>query len=221
MTKLIIAIVLTLTSTFANAQLKGSGKTITKNYAFKNFDKLSFEGFNDNIEIEIGKNFKVAITMKETNEKNIQFAYDKNEMELTLKVKAKTGKELYDERDTYQIKISMPEISVLKNLGNSDISVKGIIGRYFRAEANSIGSITCQGSIDQLDVEKSGDGDIIAKKLTAKNAKIKNTGNGNVVVNVSGNLEGHLVGNGDIQNIGKAPFGSKSTKKGNGNLLVN
>jgi len=43
MTKLIIAIVLTFTSIAANAQLKGSGKIITKNYDFKNFN-LSSEG---------------------------------------------------------------------------------------------------------------------------------------------------------------------------------
>jgi hypothetical protein len=219
MTKLISAIVLTLTSTFANAQLKGSGKMVTKNYDYKNFDKLSFEGFNDDIQIEIGASFRVEITMTETNEKNIQFVYDEKEMELSLKVKAKTGKELYDERDTYEIKITMPEISVLKNFGNSDIAVKGIIGRYFKAETSGNGSIICQGTIDLLDVEKVGNGDINAKKLITKNAKIKNTGNGDVLVNVSENLEGNLFGNGNIENIGKAKFNTKSTKKGNARII--
>lgn len=221
MTKLIIAIILTLTSTFAKAQLKGSGKTITKTYDYKNFDKLSFEGFNDNIQIEVGTSYKVEVTMKETSEKNIQFVYDEKETELSMKVEAKTGKELYDERDTYQIKIMMPEISVIKNFSNSDISVKGIIGRYFRAETNGNGSIICQGTIDQLDIEKVGNGDINAKSLLAKNAKIQNAGNGNVIVNIAENLQGNLFGNGDIQNIGKATFNTKSTKKGNGNLIVN
>lgn len=220
MTKLIIVMILALTSTFANAQLKGFGKTITKNYNYQNFDKLSFEGFNDDIQIEIGTSFKVEITMKETEEKNIQFVCDEKEMELSLKVKAKTGKELYDERDTYQIKITMPEISVLKNLGNSDIAVKGIVGRYFRAETSGNGCIICQGSIDLLDVEKVGNGDVNAKKLITKNAKVKNTGNGDVLVNVSENLEGNLYGNGNIRNIGKAKFNSKSTKKGNGDLIT-
>jgi hypothetical protein len=36
-------IVLTLISTFAQAQLKGSGITITKNYDYTNFDKLSLQ----------------------------------------------------------------------------------------------------------------------------------------------------------------------------------
>ncbi|MDI5886897.1 hypothetical protein [Flavobacterium yafengii] len=58
MTKLIIAIVLTLTSTFANAQLKGSGKISTKNYDYKNFDKVYFEDLDGKIEVQIGKSFE-------------------------------------------------------------------------------------------------------------------------------------------------------------------
>ncbi|SHM80776.1 hypothetical protein [Flavobacterium xinjiangense] len=42
MTKLIIAMVLALSSTFVNAQLRGSGKTITKTYNYKNFSKVIF-----------------------------------------------------------------------------------------------------------------------------------------------------------------------------------
>lgn len=217
----LITIAMTLATMIATAQLKGSGKTITKNYDYSNFDKVSFEGFNDDIQIEIGSSFKVVITMKEDNEKNIQFKYNKSEMELALKVKAKTGMELYDERDTYQIKVYMPEISVIKNFGNSNITIKGIIGRYFRVEATGNGDVICSGSIDKFDVEKSGNGNVEAKKFKAINAKISNIGNGDVVVNVSENLEGKLVGNGNIQNLGKAKFNSKSSKKGNGDLISN
>jgi hypothetical protein len=46
MTKIIIAIALTLASTFANAQLKGSGKISTKNYKYRNFDKVAFENLD-------------------------------------------------------------------------------------------------------------------------------------------------------------------------------
>ena len=59
MTKLIIAIVLTLTSIVANAQLKGSGKTITKNYDFKNFNQLSLQDLDGKIEVKAGKKYIV------------------------------------------------------------------------------------------------------------------------------------------------------------------
>ena len=69
MTKLIIAIVLTLTSTFANAQLKGSGKAITKTYDYKNFDKLSFQDLDGKIEVEVGKEFSISVTIDDNLDK--------------------------------------------------------------------------------------------------------------------------------------------------------
>jgi hypothetical protein len=53
----------------------------------------------------------------------------------------------------------------------------------------------------------------------AKKAKVKNIGNGNVVVNVSEEVSGKLFGNGDIINKGQAKFSSNSTKIGNGKLI--
>ncbi len=219
MTKLIIVIVLTLTSTYATAQLKGSGKTVTKNYDYKNFDKLTFEGFNDDVQIQIGNKFNIEITSKEENETNIQFKYNKEEGELILNVEPKTGKELYDETDTHKIKIILPEISVVKNFGNSDITINGIVGRYFRAESNSNGSVICQGAIDFLDIDKIGDGNVDAKKLIAKKAKIRNYGNGDVVVNVSEELTAKATGNGRTVNYGKAKFDAQSSKSGDADFI--
>lgn len=214
----LISFTLLLTTFFLNAQLKGNGNTITKTYDFKNFDKLNFNGFNDDISIEIGNTFSIKIIMKEENEKKLLFNYNENEYELSLNVKPVTGKELYDERDTYQIKITMPEISVLTNTGNANINVTGIIGRYLRVINTGNGDVTCFGTIDELDIEKTGNGDINAKKLITKNAKIKSIGNGNVSVNVLHTLEAQNIGNGDVINYGKAPFNNKSKNKGNGSL---
>ena len=55
MIKFIISIVLALASTFAHAQLKGSGKTVTKTYNYKNFDKVYFEDLDGKIKVEVGK----------------------------------------------------------------------------------------------------------------------------------------------------------------------
>ena len=63
MTKIIIAIVLTLASIIANAQLKGSGKTITKNYDYKNFDNISFQDLDGKIEVKVGKEFGISVTI--------------------------------------------------------------------------------------------------------------------------------------------------------------
>jgi hypothetical protein len=81
------------------------------------------------------------------------------------------------------------------------------------------GNTTLNGTTDQLDIEKIGNGDVISETLVAKKAKVKNIGNGNVVVNVSEEVSGKLFGNGDIINKGQAKFSSNSTKIGNGKLI--
>ena len=45
------------------------------------------------------------------------------------------------------------------------------MGRYFRAESNGNGDITLQGSIDELDIDQAGNGNIYARQLEAKVAK--------------------------------------------------
>lgn len=216
----IITITLALASLLASAQ-KSSSKIVTKTYDYKNFDKLTFIGFNEDITIQVGKEFSIVITLKENSEKNLDFDYNEKEHALSLKIKPSTEKENYKDRNTYKIKITMPEISVLSNTGNGDVSVTGIMGRYFRAEAKGNGNVVCKGTIDELDIEKLGNGDVVAKELKAQKAKVSSTGNGNVMVNVSDVIVAKNVGNGDVTNNGKAKFSSDSKSVGNGKLINN
>lgn len=221
MTKLIIAIVLTLTSTFANAQLKGSGKIISKNYDYKNFDKITLEDLDGKIEVEIGKTWSISITIDDNLENLLNFSENVSENELKVQFKGNKNNQMYIENTNLKIKITMPEISVIKNTGNSDLIVKNIVGRYFRLENTGNGDSKINGTIDVLDIVKTGNGDVIAENLLAKKADLKSTGNGNLIANVSEELAAKLNGNGDIINKGKAKFDSNSKKSGNGKLIIN
>ncbi len=219
MIKLIIAIVLTLTSTFANAQLKGSGKTISKTYDYKNFDKVSFEDIDGKIEVEIGKPWSISVVIDNNLESLLTFSENTSENELKVAFKNNRNNQMYIEDTNVTIKITMPEASVIKNSGNSNITVTGVVGRYFRIEVAGNGDATCSGTVDQLDIEKTGNGDVNAKGINTKNAKIKSLGNGDVVVHVAENLNAKNNGNGDIKNFGKAAFDSSSKSTGNGELI--
>lgn len=89
MTKLIIAIVLTLSSTFANAQLKGSGKIITKNFDYKNFDKLTLEDLDGKIDVEIGKNWSISVTIDVNLENLLSFSENVSENESKINLNFK------------------------------------------------------------------------------------------------------------------------------------
>lgn len=212
---------LTLASTFANAQLKGSGKTITKTYDYKNFDKLSFEDIDGKIEVEIGKTWSISVTIDDNLENLLSFSENVSENELKIQFKGNKNNQMYVEDTNVKIKITMPEVSLIRNTGNSDLTVKNILGRYFRLENTGNGESKISGSIDVLDIVKTGNGDVNAENLVAKKAELKSTGNGNLIANVSEELTAKLSGNGDITNKGKAKFDSKSKKSGNGELIIN
>jgi Putative auto-transporter adhesin, head GIN domain len=221
MTKLIIAIVLILTSTFANAQLKGSGKISTKTYNYKNFDKVSFENLDGKIEVEIGKPWNITVTIDENLENLLVFAENPSENELKVQFKGNKNNQMYIENTNFRIKITMPEASVIKNTGNSNLMVKNVFGNYFRLENTGNGDSKISGTIDTLDINKTGNGDVNTENLMAKKATLKSTGNGDLIVNVSEELSAKLIGNGDIINKGNAKFDSNSKKSGNGDLIVN
>lgn len=124
MTKLIFVIALTLTSIFANAQLKGSGKTVTKSYEFKNFDKLSLQDLDGKIEVEIGKEFSISITIDDNLLPLLSFEETSSENELKIFFKNNTNNNKYIEDTNVKIKITMPKILEIKHSGNSSLIVK-------------------------------------------------------------------------------------------------
>lgn len=63
MIKLILVLALAVTSTFANAQLKGSRKTVTQTYDYQNFTKVDFNNLAGKLEIEVGKPFSITISV--------------------------------------------------------------------------------------------------------------------------------------------------------------
>ena len=219
MKTILITIAMAMASLLASAQLKGSGKISTKTYDFKNFDKVYFENLDGKLEVEIGKSFSINVTIDDNLENIFSIKENATEHELTVSFKNNWNNNKYIEDTNFKIKVTMPEASVIKNIGNSNLNIKNVIGRYFRIENTGNGDTKISGLTDSFDVVKSGNGNIDADKLSAQKAKIKNTGNGDVIVNVSQELNATLNGNGDIKNIGKAKFDNNSKKTGNGDLI--
>jgi hypothetical protein len=139
---------------------------------------------------------------------------------LTIGLKGNFNNKLYVEDTRIKVKVTMPEASVIQHRGNSTLHISGIVGRYFRLENNGNGDASLQGSIDELDVKKDGNGDVSAKNLIAKTAKVKCYGNGNVDVYTQISLTAHGSGNGNVVQFGPGKIDPISGIMGNGSVSV-
>ena len=203
MTKLIIAIVLTLTSIFANAQLKGSGKTVTRTYDYQNFNKVFFDDLDGKLQIEVGKSYGISITIDDNLNDLLSVVENQENKSLTIALKGNKNNRMYIEDTNIKIVITMPYLMEVSNNGNSGLTVTNINSKNFKITNPENGSTTLSGIVDNLEVIDKGNGNLNAEKLIAKKAKIVCRGNGNVRVNVTGEIEQTRTGNGNIVNVSK------------------
>ncbi len=219
MKTILITIAIILFSLFANAQLKGSGKTITKTYDYKNFDKLSFQDLDGKIEVEIGKEFSISVTIDDNLFPLLSFEENNSKNELQLFFKNNVNNKKYIEDTNIKIKIRLPKLLEVDHSGNSTLVITNLSGTNFKLENSGNGTTKISGSINTLEVINKGNGNTKAEKLLSKNAVVKCSGNGNVYVNVSNNCTAKATGNCTVFNYGKAQFDSQSTKSGNARLI--
>ena len=198
--------------------LRGTGKLITKTLDFRDFDKLSFDDVDGKIEVEIGKSFSVKIEIDENLEPLLEVKKESQEGVLSIGLKGNYNNKMYIEDTRIKVKVTMPEASVIQHRGNSNLHVMGIVGRYFRLENSGNGSVTLQGTIDELDIKKNGNGEVKAQGLIAKTAKVKSYGNGNVRVNTQISLMAHGSGNNSVMQFGPGKIDPMSGIMGNGEV---
>lgn len=204
MTKIILAFTMLIATLVASAQLRGSGKTTTKTYDYKNFDKIYFDDLDGKIQIEVGKSYSVSITIDDNLLDLLVVAENSKDNLLTISLKGNNNNKLYIEDTKIKIVITMPFLISVSNNGNSGLTVTNINSKNFKVENPVNGSTTLSGIVDNLDVIDKGNGNLNAVNLLAKKATIICRGNGNVRVNVSETISGKKSGNGNIINIGKA-----------------
>jgi len=219
--QIIIVALFSLFCSFAQAQkgpLRGTGKIVHKRFDFKGFDKISFEDFDGNIEVEVGKPFSIQVEIDENLEPLLLVTKQTDENLLKLGLKGNYNGKLYLENTRIKIKVTMPEASVIAHRGNTNLQITGIAGRYFRLENAGNGDVSLAGNVDELEIKKSGNGSIKAKTLIVKTAKVKSYGNGNVLVNAQISLTAHGSGNCSVIQFGSGKIDPMSVIIGNGEV---
>lgn len=218
-----ISVFFSLISLLAQAQrgpLRGTGKVVYKRFDVRGFDKVNFEDLDGKMEVEIGKTFSVRVEIDENLEPLLYVDKEEKEGVLRIGLKGNASNKLYVEDTRIKVKVTMPEASVVRHRGNSALHVMGVVGRYFRLENNGNGDAFLEGSIDELDIKRDGNGDVNAKNLIAKTANVKCYGNGNVDVYAQISLTAHGSGNGSITQWGPGKIEPISGITGNGSVRI-
>lgn len=213
---LLAVLIPTLAFAQKSKPLRGSGRIVEKTYAFRSFDKIQVKDLVGKVEVQVGKDFSVALKADDNLVDMILITEENGQLWVQIRDNDRNRK--YIEDTHILVKITLPEISVLQYKGNSNIELKGLTGRYFRLETEGNGDCEIVGSIDQLDIEKTGNGDVKAEQVKAKKVKIETYGNGNTQVYATETVSVKGSGNGDVIISGPATLEPGSALKGNGDI---
>jgi Putative auto-transporter adhesin, head GIN domain len=199
-----------------NIPLKGSGKIVTKSFAYTNFDKLNFADMDGKIEVEAGKSFGISIDIDD-NFENLLDVSKRND-ELIVKLKGNLNNRLYIEESNIKVTITMPQIAELSHRGNSTVWVRGITAPRFKITNKANGTAFLQGNTDELIIVCRGNGTVRAEALMAKRLTVAKSGNGNVFVKTANSFTATGSGNGDIINSGTGKADDNTSISGNGKV---
>lgn len=216
---LLTAVILVLNFTNGNAQSKpldGSGRVITRSFDFQQFDKVSITDMSGEVEVIIGKPFSISLQADD----NFNDLITITEKDSVLKVlfDGNRNNRMYIENTNIKLVITMPEISVLEQYGNSNCNITGVYGRYLRVKNRGNGNLSVNGYVDELDIIKRDNGNVDAGNLETSKAMVEASGNGNVWINTDQVFEAHTSGNGFVKNKGNGKPSSNSSSSGNSSI---
>ena len=192
---------------------RGSGSEKTEQRAVSSFDRLDVSGA-----------FTVEFVCAEQT--SLEITADDNLLEdISTEVRGstlhiETARSIWP-RGRLLVRVSSPNISVIRSSGASDISASNISNEklsietsgagsvkadvqtsLLRLETSGAGNVALKGSAETFIVETSGAADVKARNLHVKKARLEVSGAGDVELNVSDELDVSVSGAGDIRYFG-------------------
>jgi uncharacterized membrane protein YphA (DoxX/SURF4 family) len=205
-----------ITGTAQNKPLKGSGVILTQTFNYENFDKITIRDLHGKIQVELGMPYAVSVSIDDNLNSLLQVS--NNNGELKLELEGNENNRMYIEATNINIKISMPVLTAVKHFANSDISIIGISGQSLQIRGGGNGDIILQGKVEELEIEKDGNGDLKAGELIADKVRVKKSGNGDVFINSLSGFTANGSGNGDVVNYNEGRPEPGSGIDGNGEI---
>ncbi|EOT7855925.1 head GIN domain-containing protein [Pseudomonas aeruginosa] len=96
------------------------------------------------------------------------------------------------------VAISLPIAPRVRVKGSGDITLYGLQQDEFEASVQGSGDVTVQGTVQSLEVEVAGSGDVDARELTAATVDLSVAGSGDISAYASQSARARVAGSGDI-----------------------
>lgn len=120
------------------------------------------------------------------------------------------GQRMDDIFDSEYIEVTVRTLSTIELNGSSNVTYRNFSEKALAVTILGSGDISLSGNVNQLHGFVMGSGDIKAKELIAKNARLSITGSGAIKANVVNEVDASVTGSGDIKVIGNPAKRSKS-----------
>lgn len=211
-----IVVLISLNATAQNKPLRGSGVVLSQTFNYENFESINIRDLHGKIEVETGKPYAVSVSIDD-NLNNL-LRVSNNNGELKMELEGNENNRMYIEATNISIKINMPVLTALKHFANSDISIIGINNQLLEIRSGGNGDIILQGNVEELNIEKSGNGDLKAGELISIKVRVQKSGNGDVFINSPNAFIANGSGNGDVMNFNEGKPAPGSGIDGNGDI---
>lgn len=102
----------------------------------------------------------------------------------------------------------MPDLQAMQIRGAAEVWIADLAGEQFRFELSGAAKLEMHGMVDDLDIQVSGAGNINARDLKARHAKVRISGAGSADLTATESLDAKVSGSGSIKF-----WGDPETKK--------
>ncbi|HKB94069.1 MAG TPA: head GIN domain-containing protein [Gaiellaceae bacterium] len=174
----------------SHSTTKGSGHVVSVSRGVSGFTRIDFEG-TGTVTVSVGKS--AGLTMR--GEDNILPLITTDVIDGELVISSKRS---YSTHRGLDIRISTPALGAVKLGGTGAFVARGIRATDFTVDLQGTSTLVLAGTAGRLDADVSGVGSADLRELATRDAHVKLSGTGSVLVNVAETLDASVDGVGSI-----------------------
>lgn len=186
--------------------VRGSGDVITESREVSGFSKIAVLG-SGVVVVEVDGTESLTIEAEDNIMPLLTTEVRNGRLELGPKSSISPTRQI-----TYTI--SAAALEGVSISGSGDISATGVDADSFTVEISGSGRVEPTGTTTELTVEIAGSGDYEGEGLVAELGEVTVSGSGNVLVNVTDQLDVTISGSGDVRYMGSPSVSSSISGSG-------